>query len=124
MNYEEDKEGSSPLWEEEREMEMEMLSEFDLAAAQRATEWIQKFALLLIFLASHKESEVILFKDDIITGEILQSWSEEEELRAWITIKESPSRINRFKDKERAIEVANWAANASPMFGEQGGLMR
>ena len=52
---------------------MRMLPEYDLAAAQRATKWVQKFAFLLIFLASHKESEGILFKDDIITGEILQS---------------------------------------------------
>jgi hypothetical protein len=31
---------------------MGMLPERDLAAAQRATEWVQKFALLLIFMAS------------------------------------------------------------------------
>jgi hypothetical protein len=54
-------------------MEMGMLPECDLAAAQRVTEWAQKFALLLIFLASYKESEGIFCKDDNITEEILQS---------------------------------------------------
>jgi hypothetical protein len=76
-----------------------------LAAAQRATEWAQKFALLLTFLASQKEVEGILFTEFMIMGEIRQSDVEEDWLRAWITTAESPSRINLSNLKEHAIEI-------------------
>jgi hypothetical protein len=48
-----------------------MLPEFDLAAAQCAIEWAQKFALLLIFLPSQKEVEGIESKESKMTDEIL-----------------------------------------------------
>jgi hypothetical protein len=89
-----------------------------LAAAQRATEWAQKFALLLTFLASQKEVEEILFKEFIIMGEILQSKVDEDWLRAWITTAESPSRINLSKLKEQAKEIANYDVKASPSLTE------
>jgi hypothetical protein len=48
-------------------------SECDPTAAQRAIEWVQKFALLLIFLASQKEVEGIESRESNMEEEILQS---------------------------------------------------
>jgi hypothetical protein len=52
-------------------------------------------------------------------GLILQSTSERGLLRAWITIAELPSSIKRSIFKEQANEIANLAAKASPILGEQ-----
>jgi desulfoferrodoxin (superoxide reductase-like protein) len=95
-----------------------------LAAAQRATEWAQKFALRLTFLASQKEVEGIVSKEVIIMGEILQSIFDEEWFIAWMTTAESPSRMNLSKLKEQAKEIANCAVKASPSLTEQGELIR
>jgi hypothetical protein len=95
-----------------------------LAAAQRATEWAQKFALRVTFLASQKEVEGIFSKEVIIMGEIRQSEIEEVWLRAWITTAESPSRMNLSNFKEQAREIANCAANVSPSLTVHGELMR
>jgi hypothetical protein len=57
-----------------------------LAAAQRATEWAQKFALRLTFLVSQKEVGGMMSKEDIIMGEIRQSEIEEDWLRAIILL--------------------------------------
>jgi hypothetical protein len=50
-----------------------MLPECDLTAAQRATEWAQKFAFLLIFLHFQKEAEGIESRVSKMIEQILQS---------------------------------------------------
>ena len=57
-------------------------------------------------------------------GEIRQSISDEEWLRAWMTTAESPSRINLSKFKEQAKEMAKCTSKASPSFAKQGELIR
>ena len=58
-------------------------------------------------------------KESLIMGEIRQSISDEDWLRAWMTTVESPSRMNLLKCKEQAKEMANCAVKASPSFAEQ-----
>jgi hypothetical protein len=93
-----------------------MLSEINLATAQCAASWAQKFALLLTFRADQEEPVGIESIDSYIVFEIRQSCERVGYCRAKITVWESPSRINVLRRKEDANKIAKWAANASPRF--------
>jgi hypothetical protein len=109
--------GSSPLTtgtEERGGWAVRMQPEKDLAAAQCATEWEQKFTLLLTFLTLQEMDAGIKLMISYIIGEMRQLrefWGCcKDEITTW----ESPSIIKLLKFREHAREIAKRAAKASP----------
>jgi hypothetical protein len=76
-------------------------------AAQYATWWAQKFALLCIFFASQREAVGNKAKVLAIRESIFQSMVMVGEVSAAITILESPSRVKNFSCREATREAAS-----------------
>jgi hypothetical protein len=93
---------------------MGMQLEKTLATAQYATWWAQKFALLLIVLASHLKEGRRRANLSIICFSICQSVMMAENCKTDITMRESPSILKFVKCKEAAREAARRASCASP----------
>jgi hypothetical protein len=91
-----------------------MLPEKDLVAAQRATWWAQKFALLEILWAFQEEEAEMEPTVFMMREEILQFWVIDGLCKAEMTTCESPSKIKGSRWWDEAIETANLAARASP----------
>jgi hypothetical protein len=89
---------------------MEMHPERTIAATQYA----QKFALLLIFLATHLEEGGRRANVSIISFSICQSVMMIGNCKADITMRESPSILKFVKCKEVTREAAKRALCASP----------
>jgi hypothetical protein len=93
---------------------MEMHPERTIAVTQYATWWAQKFALQLIFLASHLEEGGRRANVSIISFSICQFVMMMGNCKADITMRESPSILKFVKCKEATREPAKRALCASP----------